>query len=132
MQNELAVVDKTNAQQDSFARVSFHPACEAGINEQINIEYNVSYVYHALYCYFDRDNVALPGMAAFFKAASVDEREHAELLMEYQNRRGGRVKLQSIMMPEMEFNHADKVLYLYLNSEFDTPILWSNALRLDR
>lgn len=25
-----------------------------------------------------------------------------------QNLRGGRVKLQSIMMPEMEFSHADK------------------------
>lgn len=32
-----------------------------------SIEYNVSYVYHALYAYFDRDNVALPGFAAFFK-----------------------------------------------------------------
>lgn len=32
-----------------------------------SIEYNVSYVYHSLYAYFDRDNVGLPGMAAFFK-----------------------------------------------------------------
>ncbi len=46
-----------------------------------SIEYNVSYVYHALWAYFDRDNVALPGLAAFFKAGSVEEREHAELLM---------------------------------------------------
>ena len=68
----------------------------------------MSYVYHALYCYFDRDNVALPGLAAFFKAASDEEREHAEILMAYQNRRGGRVKLQAIMMPEMEFGHAEK------------------------
>ena len=29
--------------------------------------YNVSYVYHSLYAYFSRDNVALPGIAAFFK-----------------------------------------------------------------
>ena len=56
----------------------------------------MSYVYHALYSYFARDNVALPGFAAFFKAASAEEREHAELLMDYQNMRGGRVKLASI------------------------------------
>jgi ferritin heavy chain len=69
----------------------------------------VSYVYHALFAYFDRDNVALPGFASYFQAASVEEREHAEVLMKYQNTRGGRVKLQSILMPEMEFNSAEKV-----------------------
>lgn len=74
-----------------------------------SIEYNVSYVYHALFAYFDRDNVGLPGMASFFKAASEEEREHAELLMEYQNTRGGRVRLASIIQPEMDFNHPEKV-----------------------
>lgn len=29
--------------------------------------------------------------------------------MKYQNKRGGRVKLLSIIMPEMEFNHPEKV-----------------------
>lgn len=27
----------------------------------------MSYVYHALYAYFSRDNVGLPGFAAYFK-----------------------------------------------------------------
>lgn len=39
---------------------------------------------------------------------SVEERGHAELLMDYQNLRGGKVKLQSIMMPEMEFSNPEK------------------------
>lgn len=69
----------------------------------------MSYVYHSLYAYFDRDNVALPGMAAFFKAGSEEEREHAELLMKYQNTRGGRVRLASMIQPEVEFNHPEKV-----------------------
>jgi ferritin len=30
----------------------------------------VSYVYHSLFAYFDRDNVGLPGMAKFFKVSS--------------------------------------------------------------
>ena len=28
-----------------------------------SVEYNVSYAYHAMYAYFDRDNVALKGLA---------------------------------------------------------------------
>lgn len=35
VKSELAVVDKTNAQVQSFARVNFVEPCEAAINEQI-------------------------------------------------------------------------------------------------
>ena len=34
--------------------------------------------------YFNRDNVSLPGFRDFFKAASLEEREHAQQLMDYQ------------------------------------------------
>ena len=34
--------------KDSFARVFFHSDSEAAINEQINHEYTMSYVYHAV------------------------------------------------------------------------------------
>ncbi|KAJ1426333.1 Ferritin-like diiron domain [Sesbania bispinosa] len=94
--------------QASLARQKYHDDSEAAVNEQINVEYNVSYVYHAMFAYFDRDNVALRGLAKFFKKSSEEEREHAEKLMEYQNKRGGKVKLQSIVMPLSEFDHADK------------------------
>uniref|UniRef100_A0A7N0UFF8 Ferritin n=1 Tax=Kalanchoe fedtschenkoi TaxID=63787 RepID=A0A7N0UFF8_KALFE len=94
--------------QESLARHKFVDQTEAAINEQINVEYNVSYVYHSLYAYFDRDNVALKGLAKFFKDSSLEEREHAEKLMEYQNKRGGKVKLQSIVMPLTEFDHPEK------------------------
>ncbi|KAM0023525.1 putative ferroxidase [Helianthus debilis subsp. tardiflorus] len=99
--------------QQSLARQKYADESEAAINEQINVEYNVSYVYHAMYAYFDRDNVALKGLAKFFKESSEEEREHAEKLMEYQNKRGGKVKLQSILMPLSEFDHAEKGDALY-------------------
>eukprot|EP00850_Spirogloea_muscicola_P009179 SM000051S17539 [mRNA] locus=s51:93143:95570:- [translate_table: standard] len=111
VQNQLTQVPAKSNQ--SFARLRFSPASEAAINEQINVEYNVSYIYHALFSYFDRDNVALPGFAKYFKEASDEERGHAELLIEYQNKRGGRVKLQSILMPVMEFDHPEKGDALY-------------------
>ncbi|KAK1264952.1 hypothetical protein QJS04_geneDACA010662 [Acorus gramineus] len=97
----------------SLARQKYADDSEAAVNEQINVEYNVSYVYHSLFAYFDRDNVALRGFAKFFQESSEEEREHAEKLMKYQNKRGGRVKLQSILMPLSEFDHAEKGDALY-------------------
>lgn len=91
----------------------FSGDCEAALNEQINVEYNISYIYHAMYAYFDRDNIALRGLAHFFKESSEEEREHAEKFMEYQNKRGGRVKLQSILTPLSEFDHSEKGDALY-------------------
>ncbi|KAG8644861.1 hypothetical protein MANES_10G008900v8 [Manihot esculenta] len=101
------------APQVSLARQKYSDECEIALNEQINVEYNVSYVYHAMFAYFDRDNVALKGLAKFFKESSLEEREHAEKLMEYQNKRGGKVKLQSIVMPLSEFDHVEKGDALY-------------------
>lgn len=107
VQDQLVNVPPSSS--ESFARQRYSAACEAAINEQINIEYNVSYVYHTLFTYFDRDNVALPGFANFFKESSDEERTHAEKLMKYQNTRGGKVKLQSIVMPPVsEFDDQEK------------------------
>ncbi|XP_034687833.1 ferritin-3, chloroplastic-like isoform X1 [Vitis riparia] len=94
--------------QDSLSRLKFSSPCETAINEQINVEYNVSYAYHTLYAYFDRDNIALKGLAKFCKESSTEEREHAEKLMEYQNKRGGKVKLRVIVRPPSEFDNDEK------------------------
>ncbi|CAL5363921.1 unnamed protein product [Camellia sinensis] len=97
----------------SIARQKHSDECESAINEQINVEYNVSYVYHAMFAYFDRDNIALKGLAKFFEESSEEERDHAEKFMNYQNKRGGKVKLQSILMPLSEFDHDEKGDALY-------------------
>ncbi|GMH30019.1 hypothetical protein Nepgr_031862 [Nepenthes gracilis] len=111
VKNEAFVVPV--APQVSLARQLYSVDCEAAVNEQINVEYNVSYVYHSLFAYFDRDNIALRGLARFFKNSSEEEREHAEKLMKYQNVRGGRVKLFSVVMPLSEFEHVEKGDALY-------------------
>ncbi|OIW16490.1 hypothetical protein TanjilG_32160 [Lupinus angustifolius] len=64
----------------SLARQNYHDHCEAALNAQINVEYNISYVYHAMYAFFDRDN----------------------------NKRGGRVRLQTMLRPFSEFDDAEK------------------------
>ena len=40
---------------------ALHAESEVGVNEQIAHEYTMSYMYHAMSSYFNRDNVALPG-----------------------------------------------------------------------
>jgi len=83
-------------------RQNYHSESEAGINKQINLELYASYVYLSMCYHFDRDDVALPGAHKFFKKASDEEREHAQLLMKFQNQRGGRIVLQNIVKPEKD------------------------------
>ena len=40
--------------------------------------------------------MALPGIHGYLKKKSKEENEHAEMLMHYQNMRGGRIVLQDI------------------------------------
>merc|ERR1712189_157976 len=78
---------------------NFKEESEALINKQINMEFYARYVYMSMYTYFDRDDVAYSGMAAFFKKSSDEEREHGEELIKYQNKRGGKVVFQDIAKP---------------------------------
>merc|ERR1712042_196183 len=83
----------------SKIRQNYHEDCEALINEQINMEFYASYVYLSMSSYFNRDDQALHGFAAFFKKSSDEEREHGMKLMEYQTKCGGKVVFQDIAKP---------------------------------
>lgn len=111
-QTELTAVSKA-APSDSFGRVKYNPALESAMNEQINVELTNSHVYHALHSFMGRDNVGLPGFAAFFNQESLEERSHAQMLIDYQNERGGRVQLKALAPPLMEFDHEEKGEALY-------------------
>jgi len=86
----------------SRIRQNYHEDCEARINKQINMELYASYVYLSMSYYYDRDDVAMPGFAKYFKKASDEERDHAQLFMDYQNKRGGRIVLQDIGKPAQD------------------------------
>jgi ferritin heavy chain len=83
----------------SLCRQNYNQECEGLINKQINMELYASYVYLSLSYYFDREDVALPHFHDYFKKNSDEEREHAQMFMKYQNKRGGRVVLQSVAKP---------------------------------
>lgn len=83
-------------------RQNYHSESEAGVNKQINLELYASYVYQSMSFYFDRDDIAMPGFSKYFKKSSDEEKVHAELLMKFQNQRGGRIVLQAIQKPERD------------------------------
>jgi len=83
-------------------RMNYATECEAAVNKQVNLELHAFYVYTSMSFYFDRDDVALPGFAKYFKEAAAEERDHADQLMTFQNKRGGRVLLKDIPKPEQD------------------------------
>ena len=87
----------------SACRQNFHEESEAAINKQINMELYASYVYLSMAYHFDRDDVALAGFFKFFKKQSDEEREHAQKLMSYQNKRGGRIVLHDVKSPNTDW-----------------------------
>lgn len=80
-------------------RQNFHTESEKGMNDQINMELEASYVYLSMAYHFQRSDVALPGLFKYFKEASDEERKHAMKLMEYLNKRGGQIVLHAITPP---------------------------------
>ncbi|XP_067333133.1 ferritin, middle subunit-like [Channa argus] len=87
---------------ESQVRQNYHRECEAAINRMVNLELFASYTYTSMGFYFSRDDVALPGFAHFFKEESHEEREHAEKLLSFQNKRGGRIFLQDVKKPDRD------------------------------
>jgi ferritin heavy chain len=86
----------------SLVRQNYHTESEAAINKQIYIELHASYVYQSMSLYFDRDDVALRGFHKFFHKRSDEQRDRADKLMKYQNKRGGRVMLQQVDKPDKD------------------------------
>ncbi|XP_034045822.1 ferritin, middle subunit [Thalassophryne amazonica] len=87
---------------ESLVRQNFHRECEAAVNRMINMELFASYTYTSMAFFFSRDDVARPGFCHFFKENSEEEREHAEKLLSFQTKRGGRIFLQDVKKPERD------------------------------
>ena len=75
---------------------NWNTECEEFVNKQIALEYWASLQYHAISSYFSHHNVGLENIAKYFNKCSLEEREHADKLIEYQNKRGGRVVIGDV------------------------------------
>lgn len=85
------------------------------LNEQLNKELFSAYLYLSIEAYFE--SVNLRGFAHWFRIQTMEERDHALLFFEYINRIGGRVKLQPIEGPKVDFDSIASALRQSLEHE---------------
>jgi ferritin len=71
------------------------------INEQIKDELYSAYLYLSMAAYFEA--ASLPGFASWMRMQSQEEVDHAMKFFDFVNERGGRVELQAIEQPTVEF-----------------------------
>ncbi len=71
------------------------------MNEQIKNELYSAYIYLSMSAYFE--DTSLPGFAHWMRVQAQEEQEHAMKFYHFINERGGRVVLQAIDQPPMEF-----------------------------
>ncbi|MBC8264607.1 MAG: ferritin [Anaerolineales bacterium] len=71
------------------------------MNEQIKNELYSAYIYLSMSAYFEDTN--LPGFAHWMRLQAQEEEEHAMKFFHFINERGGRVVLQAIDQPPIEF-----------------------------
>lgn len=71
------------------------------LNDQIQKELYSSYVYLSMAAYFEAEN--LPGAANWMRIQHQEETAHAMKFFEFINDRGGRVQLQAIQQPPLNF-----------------------------
>jgi ferritin len=74
---------------------------QQAINKQISMEFAASHAYLAMAAFFEERN--LPGFAHWFRVQSEEERGHALRFFDYVNDRSGRVTLEGIPEPQVEF-----------------------------
>ena len=75
---------------------------EKALNDQINEELNSYYIYLSMEAYFE--SVSLDGFATWMELQAQEEMEHAMRIFHYLNERGGRVKLQPIEEPKVNWD----------------------------
>ncbi len=92
---------------------------EKAINDQINRELFSEYLYTAMEAWFANEN--LDGMANWMRAQSQEEHAHAMKFFDYLIERGGRVELEAIDKPEVEFGNPFKAFQAaYEHEQFIT------------
>ncbi|KAG0245782.1 ferritin-like superfamily [Mortierella sp. GBAus27b] len=103
----------------SLSKQNFASASEDAVNNQISQELQAAQVYLSLSAWAGNVNQSLPGLEKFFRESAEEERQHAQQLIDYQNRRGGKVVLQTLQAPESNWSSARNAIESTLQLEKD-------------
>lgn len=98
------------------------------INKQIKSEFYASYLYLSMSAYCESIN--LPGFAHWLRVQSREEEAHALKLFDFVNDREGRVMLQPIPQPPVEFQSPLEVMHQTLEHERQVTALFHQLYEL--
>lgn len=79
------------------------PKMDDALNKQLNEELFSAYLYQSMAAYFEANG--LEGMASWMDMQREEEMLHARKFYDYINERGGRVKLQALGAPKIEWEN---------------------------
>jgi ferritin len=77
------------------------PELEQTLNDQLNRESYSSYLYLAISAHLGA--AGFPGFASWMRAQAAEEHQHAMRFFDHLEDRGGRVRLQAVAEPPVEF-----------------------------
>lgn len=93
----------------------FTKKVQDAMNQQINAELYSSYLYLSMGAHFE--TVSLPGFANWMKLQSQEEYEHGMKFFHYINERSGKVVLESIAKPPVDFKSPIDIMRKVLEHE---------------
>jgi ferritin len=88
---------------------------EQALNDQLNREAYSSYLYLAMAAHLEAGGY--PGLAGWMRAQADEEHEHAMRFFDYVCDRGGRVRLQAVAEPPVDFGTPLQVFEASLDHE---------------
>ena len=92
------------------------------INKQTNKELYSEYLYLSMAAYLE--SIGLEGFANFFKVQVQEEHFHAMKFFDYVNERGGRVILEAIARPQIEFKSPVEIFEIaYKHEQYVTKLI---------
>ena len=103
---------------------------EESLNEQINAELYSAYLYLSMQSYFESGN--LPGFANWMKIQTQEELFHAQKFYDYINERGGRVTMEAIEKPEIDWDSTLAVFEFTYKHEQKVTSLINDLVELSR
>ncbi len=105
-----------------------NPKLQTAINSQINQEYAASYSYLQMSAYFEAEN--LDGFAHWMYLQHQEEQVHGYKLITYLHDRGGKLELESIAKPKLNFDSTLDAFKMALSYEQENTLAINNLYAL--
>jgi ferritin len=103
----ISAVDMNGAACDERIETMLDAKIESALNEQINHELASAYLYLSMAAHFEAGN--LPGSVKWMCRQAKEEQAHAMKIFDHVNDRDGRVRLQALAQPPVEFGSTIEV-----------------------